>query len=136
MRYLSLIVLLFIFISCSKNSSDEVIVGNITIDSIYINSSKVISTITYNVDYDNTTIELFFNKRIDSTKFDKSLFYFSSITNIDYSFKFSQDSKSISITPTKKLTPLALYRFYIDIGANMGWTKTTSYSINFVTEID
>ena len=136
MRYLSLIVLLFIFISCSKNSSDEVIVGNITIDSIYINSSKVISTITYNVDYDNTTIELFFNKRIDSTKFDKSLFYFSSITNIDYSFKFSQDSKSISITPTNKLTPLALYRFYIDIGANMGGTITTSYSIKFLTDLD
>ena len=136
MRYLSLIVLLFIFISCSKNNSDEVIVGNITIDSIYINSSKVISTITYNVDYDNTTIKLFFNKKIDSTKFDKSLFYFSSSFNIDYSYKFTQDSKSISITPNVKLNPLTHYRFYIDVGANMGGTIIDSYSIKFLTKLD
>ena len=136
MRYLSLIVLLFIFISCSKNNSDEVIVGNITIDSIHINSSKVISTITYNVDYDNTTIKLFFNKKIDSTKFDKSLFYFSSSFNIDYSYKFTQDSKSISITPNVKLNPLTHYRFYIDVGANMGGTIIDSYSIKFLTKLD
>ena len=136
MRYLSLIVLLFIFISCSKNNSDEVIVGNITIDSIYINSSKVISTITYNVDYDNTTIKLFFNKKIDSTKFDKSLFYFSSSFNIDYSYKFTQDSKSISIIPKVKLNPLTHYRFYIDVGANMGGTIIDSYSIKFLTKLD
>lgn len=136
MRYLSLIVLLFIFISCSKNSSDEVIVGNITIDSIYINSSKVISTITYNVDYDNTTIKLFFNKKIDSTKFDKSLLYFSSSSSIDYSYKFTQDSKSLLITPNIKLTPLAHYRFYVDLGANMGGTIIDSYSIKFLTKLD
>lgn len=136
MRYLSLIVLLFIFISCSKNNSDEVIVGNITIDSIYINSSKVISTITYNVDYDNTTIKLFFNKKIDSTKFDKSLFYFSSSFNIDYSYEFTQDSKSISIIPKVKLNPLTHYRFYIDVGANMGGTIIDSYSIKFLTKLD
>ncbi len=136
MRYLSLIVLLFIFISCSKNNSDEVIVGNITIDSIYINSSKVISTISYNVDYDNTTIKLFFNKKIDSTKFDKSLFYFSSSFNIDYSYKFTQDSKSISITPNVKLNPLTHYRFYIDVGANMGGTIIDNYSIKFLTKLD
>lgn len=136
MKYLSLILVFCIFIGCTKNNSNEIIVGNILLDSIFINNSKVVSSVTYDIDYNNTTIKLFFNKKIDSTRFDKSFFYFSNSLYTNYSYKFTQDSKSVSITPNVKLNPLALYRFNIDVGANMGGTIIDSYSIKFLTKLD
>lgn len=136
MKYLSLILVFCIFIGCTKNNSNEIIVGNILLDSIFINNTKVVSSVTYDIDYNNTTIKLFFNKKIDSTKFDKSLFYFSNSLYTNYSYKFTQDSKSVSITPNIILNPLALYRFNIDVGANMGGTIIDSYSIKFLTKLD
>ncbi|MGE0079056.1 MAG: glucoamylase family protein [Bacteroidales bacterium] len=136
MKIYSLLILSFIFFGCSNNDSDGFDIGDILVDSITVNNIKSTSNTIYNIDYNNIKINIYFNKKTDSTHFNKDFFYFSGNINTAYNYSFSSDSKVVSLSPKTTLKSLYSYRFFIDAGPNLGGTITNGYSAKFLTMLD
>lgn len=130
-----LILVPLLFINCKKEETVPAI-GNIVVDSVKIDGIPV---------YDNgelinvtfkPTIEVFFNKKVDSSKINTYNIYFSGDVYNNYSYHFSNNFKTLVITPNINLNSLIKYRFTILEGKNLGGNIINGYTAKFLTMLD
>lgn len=130
-----LILVSLLFINCKKEETTPAI-GNILIDSIKIDGIPVPDNgEIYNISF-RPTIEVSFNKRVDSSQINTFNIYFSGNIYNDYNYHFSNNFKTLVITPNINLNSLFKYQFTILEGKNLGGNIINGYTARFLTMLD
>lgn len=132
--FITLISVLLSISSCKKE--EQVVIGNIMVDSITVDGVKVLDNCQINHIGYSPSINVYFNKAVDTLKIDTYNIYFSGDTYNNYSHHFTNDSRVLSIVPNKNLEPLKLYIFTVSQGENLGGNIINGYSIKFSTKLD
>lgn len=130
-----LILVSLLFINCKKEETTPAI-GNILVDSLKIDGIPVSdNSEIYNVSL-RPTIEVYFNKRVDSSQINTFNIYFSGNIYNDYNYHFSNNFKTLVITPNINLNSLFKYQFTILEGKNLGGNIINGYTARFLTMLD
>ncbi len=127
---------LLVIFSCKKDKDIDVI-GEITIDSLYINQIPVANNAAlHDIELNDVTIRMKFHQPVDTTLFNQDKLTITGGVGDDYLYWFDQNKQYLNITITVELEAFSTYRIYIETGQNLGGTFFTAYSFTFSTGID
>lgn len=136
MKNISFIILLAILSFQCKKEETVTTIGNFVVDSLKINGVPVSDNgEIYNVTF-RPTIEVYFNKRVDSSEINTFNIYFSGNIYNNYSYHFLNNFKTLVITPNINLNSLFKYQFTILEGRNLGGNIIDGYTARFLTQLD
>lgn len=127
---------LLVIFSCKKDKDIDVI-GEITIDSLYINQIPVANNAAlHDIELNDVTIRMKFHQPVDTTLFNQDKLTITGGVGDDYLYWFDQNKQYLNITITVELEAFSTYRIYVETGQNLGGTFFTAYSFTFSTGID
>ena len=128
------LVLISLFVSCKKDKNTEINPGDIIIDSVLVNDKSVLNNGTViNADYNNIIINIWFNKRVDTTQFNNSRLSFTGSIGTSYKYRFTNFPRSLLTITAKSLEPLKSYSVYFDAGQNLGGLLKNGFNFAFTT---
>ena len=128
------ILLLF---SCKKATVINIHDKEIVIDTFSINNVLVSNNGSVdNIDFKKVSVKIRFNKKVDTSTFDKSKLYFTGGIDTSYSYKFSSNSTQLTVIPRNQINAITDYRMIFDVGHNLGGIFFTVFSFSFTTSLD
>lgn len=127
---------LLVIFSCKKDKDIDAI-GEITIDSLYINQIPVANNAAlHDIELTDVSIRMKFHQPVDTNLFNQDKLTITGGVGDDYLYWFDQNKQYLNITITVELEAFSTYRIYIETGQNLGGTFFTAYSFTFSTGID
>lgn len=128
------VLLLF---SCKKvnviNIHDkEIVIDTLSVNNVLVSNNGFVN----NVDFNKVLVKIRFNKKVDTSAFDKSKLFFTGGIDTSYSYKFNSNSTLLTVVPEKQIKSLTGYRMIFDVGPNVGGVFFTVFSFTFTTRLD
>jgi hypothetical protein len=138
MKVLSILFMsILLVVSCKKDNSNTLRDKEIIIDLVSVNNVLVSDNGSAdNVNISKVEVKISFNTKVDTTLFNKSKLFFTVDIDTNYSYKFSNNSTSLTVIPLKKILGLTRYRMVFDVGPNLGGVVLKGFSFTFTTCID
>ena len=138
MKSLSLIfVCIFALCSCGKDEEPDQNIGEIFIDSVFINNVYVPNQESISqVDYLDVEVRVIFRSRVDTSQVNKKKIFFTGGPDTLYTYRFEKNASTLIIYPGTPLSPYSTYRLVFDVGENLGGTLKTPHYYTFHTRLD
>lgn len=137
MKYFPLIIpAILVFFSCKKEKDEPVDIGQIGIDSVYVNDIYVAHNgYVNNIPFGQVEIKVKFAIEVDTLQFNREKLTITGPGVPEYIHRFGNASE-LYISFSETLEEASSYRVYFDVGPNLGGTIVHSYNFGWITAID
>ncbi len=132
-----LIMFILLLFACKKVNVSNIHDKEIVIDSVSVNNTLVSNNGSVdNVDFSKVAVKFTFNSKVDTILFKKSGLFFTNEIDTSYYYKFSKNSTTLTIIPSRQIKALTPYRIILDVGPTLGGVIKNGFSFTFTTRID